>query len=469
MDSSPVSHEEYCAFYAMDRALYTILAIELWRNPLESMQIVALWIWFERLGFRNLVQKILSLPRVVINDLADEALVCYRCIRDPQFLHSAKTTDIPLTHRMLKGEISLEYFHVNRDTVIGGIHSVVAEVCATALADVIGDAIKRHSAHKLLKKQKNTLSSPAFDHHSLAHSFANLGFVNELPKSNNSIGKSVLPVSEQPLLHSLVNIGFAGEIAQGSSSSRGIWAAPPSPDNSLCHHTFSDLGIDGLLSNSSAPANVVTSALQLSLNRIFAKMGLAGHQLSGSVLPGNSVHPRPAPSMGHSLFNLGLRDELCNSPAQTIPGGSSLLQQSLIHHSSFPDSRCGGRGDIFDGRFGGRGDIFDGMSITRNGSAAATAVAAENRTLFVTFSKGYPVTEAEVREFFTKLFGECIESFYMQPVMPPEQALYARVVFCKPDIIDLVLNGLQKAKYTINGKHLWMRKFIAKRADKRLS
>lgn len=456
MDSSPVSHEEYCVFYAMDRALYTILAIELWRNPHESMQIVALWLWFERLGFRNLVQQILSLPRVMINDLADEALVCYRCIRDPQFIRSAQTTDIPLTRRMLKEKISLEYFHVNRDTVISGIHIVVSEVCATALADVIGEAIKRHSARRLLMKQKNSLSSPAFEHHSLAHSFANMGFVNELPKgNNNSIGKSVLSVPEQPLLHhSFVNIGFAGEIAQGSSSSRGIWAAPPAPDNSLCHRTFANMGIDGLLSSDCTPA-MVTSALKLSLGRIFAKMGLTGHQLSGSVLPGNSVHPRLAPSLGHSLFNLGLRGELCNSPAQAIPGGSSVLQQSLLHHNSCPDSRSGG-------------ELFDGISITRNrSSSSATAVSAENRTLFVTFSKGYPVTEAEVREFFTKLFGECIESFYMQPVMPPEQALYARVVFCKPDIIDLVLNGLQKAKYTINGKHLWMRKFIAKRADKR--
>lgn len=442
MDSSPVSHEEYCVFYAMDRALYTILAVELWRNPHESMQIVALWLWFERMGFRNVVQKILSLRRVVINDLADEALVCYRCIRDPQFLYSANTTDIPLTHRMLKEEVSLEYFHVNRDTAIGGIHIVVAEVCATALADVIGEAIKRHAAQKSLKKQ-NTLS-PAFEQ-SLAHSFANLGFVNELLKANSS-GTSLSSVPKQPLLRNFVNMGCAGEIPQ--CSSRGIWA-PLAPEQSLCN-SFANLGIDGLLSSGSNPTNMVTSAFQLSLGHIFAKMGLSG-QISGSIA-GNPVRPRLARSLDHCIFNLGLRGELRNCTTQ-VTSGSSVLEQSLIHHNGCADSKCGV-------------EMFDGISTSpRNGSSSSAA--AENRTLFVTFSKGYPVTEAEVREFFTKLFGECIESFHMQPVTPPEQALYARVVFCKPDIIDLVLNGLQKAKYTINGKHLWMRKFIAKRADKR--
>ncbi|GFP79475.1 hypothetical protein PHJA_000091000 [Phtheirospermum japonicum] len=82
------------------------------------------------------------------------------------------------------------------------------------------------------------------------------------------------------------------------------------------------------------------------------------------------------------------------------------------------------------------------------------------RTMFVTFSKGYPVAEAEVREFFTRLFGNCIESLYMQEVEPDEQALYARIVFVKPSYIQFILNGQGKAKFSINGKHVWMRQFV---------
>ncbi|KAL0315848.1 UNVERIFIED_CONTAM: hypothetical protein Sradi_5463000 [Sesamum radiatum] len=80
--------------------------------------------------------------------------------------------------------------------------------------------------------------------------------------------------------------------------------------------------------------------------------------------------------------------------------------------------------------------------------------------MFATFSKGYPVTETEVRQFFTRMFGNCIESFHMQEVGPDEQALYARIVFHRPSFIQVILNGDTKAKFTINGKHVWMRQFI---------
>ncbi|CAA0836835.1 Unknown protein [Striga hermonthica] len=88
-----------------------------------------------------------------------------------------------------------------------------------------------------------------------------------------------------------------------------------------------------------------------------------------------------------------------------------------------------------------------------------------SRTMFVTFSKGYPVTEAEVRDFFVRLFGNCIESLYMQEVEPEEQALYARIVFMHPSYIHFILNGEPKAKFSINGKHVWMRQFVPRNGN----
>ncbi|KAL3625301.1 hypothetical protein CASFOL_030755 [Castilleja foliolosa] len=109
---------------------------------------------------------------------------------------------------------------------------------------------------------------------------------------------------------------------------------------------------------------------------------------------------------------------------------------------------------------------FSGLNFQRGcnaGRACCRDEAARSaRTMFVTFSKGYPVAEAEVREFFTWLFGNCIESLYMQEVEPNEQALYARIVFLKPTYIQFILNGQGKAKFSINGKHVWMRQFVPK-------
>lgn len=84
------------------------------------------------------------------------------------------------------------------------------------------------------------------------------------------------------------------------------------------------------------------------------------------------------------------------------------------------------------------------------------------RTMFVTFSKGYPVSEEEVTRYFVRIFGNCIESFHMQEVRRNEQALYARIVFHSPSFIHSILNGLLKAKFNINGKHVWMRQFVPK-------
>ncbi|XP_071911218.1 uncharacterized protein [Coffea arabica] len=228
----PVTPNEYGTFHAMDRALYSLLAVDLWRDPYESVQIMALWLWMERLGFKNL------------------------------FVLSAEVNEIPATSRLVKKRITLQYFHENRPIVVKELRNVVTETCAMALQDVIEDVVKKHNAYE-----------------SLVNSFSNLGFVGEA----------------------------CGDYSNANGASQ------------------------------------------------------------------------------------------------------------------------------------------------------------EERTMFVTFSKGYPVAESEVTEFFTKLFGNCIEAFHMQPVRSDEQPLYARVVFSTPKVIDLILGGVTKAKFTINGKHLWMRKFVPKR------
>ncbi|XP_042055475.1 uncharacterized protein LOC121800000 [Salvia splendens] len=104
-----------------------------------------------------------------------------------------------------------------------------------------------------------------------------------------------------------------------------------------------------------------------------------------------------------------------------------------------------------------------GDSSPSRGKGKANEVSRNERTMFVTFSKGYPVNEYEVKLFFERVFGNCIESFHMQEVCNPEvQSLYAKIVFLRPSFIRAILNGAMKAKFTINGKHVWMRKFVPK-------
>ncbi|KAJ4953673.1 hypothetical protein NE237_030505 [Protea cynaroides] len=78
----------------------------------------------------------------------------------------------------------------------------------------------------------------------------------------------------------------------------------------------------------------------------------------------------------------------------------------------------------------------------------------ENRTMFMTFSRGYTVSEREVRNFITRLHGDCIESICMQEVVPPNvQPLFALVVFKFTSTIEIILDGRERMNFVINGKH----------------
>ncbi|TXG61656.1 hypothetical protein EZV62_013019 [Acer yangbiense] len=269
-----VSNVEFNTFHKIDRELYAVLVMSLWRDPVEAMQIMALWLWLERVGFRNVVKKILSLPTILVNELADEAAACLSCITNDQFVCSSENNDIPLMHTLMEKEISLKFIHDNRLIAAQGISRIVNQVCVRALTDIMQLAVERNDAQSLIDSQK--LMAPSF---------------------------------QQPL-----------------------------------------------------------------------------------------------------YYPVGVPQQMVLQP---------WTQE--------------------------------------------TEVPPEARTMFVTFSKGYPVLEREVHEFFTRGYGDCIETLNMQEVQPTEQSLFAKIVFRSAAIIDVILNGVAKAKFTINGKHVWARKFVPKR------
>uniref|UniRef100_A0A2N9HDP6 RRM domain-containing protein n=1 Tax=Fagus sylvatica TaxID=28930 RepID=A0A2N9HDP6_FAGSY len=282
--SSFVSQEEFNTFHTIDRKLYTFLVINLWRDPVESMQVMALWLWLEHMGFDNIVLTMLSLPYTLINELADEAIICLNCIHTNQISSSSENNDIPLIQSLMEKEISLQFFLENRLKGIVGIAKIVNEVCIRALSDIMQQAIDRNAAQSLTESQ----------------------------------------MIMQPSIHQSL------------------------------------------------------------------------------------VHP--------GLCSVGL-------------GGGGLVQPRAL----------------------------------------GIEVPTDDRTMFVTFSKGYPVQEWEVRDFFTRSFGDCIESLHMQEVQQPhQQSLFARIIFHKASTMEMILNGMGKVKFTINGKHVWGRKFVPKRAKSSL-
>lgn len=102
----------------------------------------------------------------------------------------------------------------------------------------------------------------------------------------------------------------------------------------------------------------------------------------------------------------------------------------------------------------------------------ANCIATENdRTLFLTFSRGFPVSHTEVIELFTKVYGEnCVLGVYMQHDNEKfskaivnsnggQQSLFARLVLDSVTTVDRILNGKKRVYFEMNGKHIWARKY----------
>ncbi|OVA00096.1 hypothetical protein BVC80_1453g18 [Macleaya cordata] len=82
------------------------------------------------------------------------------------------------------------------------------------------------------------------------------------------------------------------------------------------------------------------------------------------------------------------------------------------------------------------------------------------RTMFITFSRGYPISAMEVRDFFVRSFGDCVEAIHMQEVDPNEQPLYARLILRSTSIIPLILDGKERVKFVLDGRHMRVRRFV---------
>ncbi|KAL3499627.1 hypothetical protein ACH5RR_038720 [Cinchona calisaya] len=87
----------------------------------------------------------------------------------------------------------------------------------------------------------------------------------------------------------------------------------------------------------------------------------------------------------------------------------------------------------------------------------------DSRTMFLTFSKGYPLSRDEVINFFTSNWGDVVENVLVEQAAEGEPPLYGRVIFTRHSIIDTILNGQSKAKFMVGRKHLWARVYVPRR------
>ncbi|KAG0452950.1 hypothetical protein HPP92_025614 [Vanilla planifolia] len=84
----------------------------------------------------------------------------------------------------------------------------------------------------------------------------------------------------------------------------------------------------------------------------------------------------------------------------------------------------------------------------------------DQRSMFITFSRGYPLTREDIKDFFNTRFGPCVEMVMIERAPAGAAPMYGRVVFTNASMIAPVLNGQRTAKFMINGRHLWARMYV---------
>ncbi|CAK7347805.1 unnamed protein product [Dovyalis caffra] len=92
--------------------------------------------------------------------------------------------------------------------------------------------------------------------------------------------------------------------------------------------------------------------------------------------------------------------------------------------------------------------------------------AEENRCLFLTFSNGSPLTDSQISRFFTLNYGSCVERVYVHGAQPKYQKvppLFGKVVFTASYIPAIILNGRTEAKFWVDSKPLWCKRFEPKK------
>ncbi|GMI84986.1 hypothetical protein like AT3G45200 [Hibiscus trionum] len=94
-----------------------------------------------------------------------------------------------------------------------------------------------------------------------------------------------------------------------------------------------------------------------------------------------------------------------------------------------------------------------------NGEVLKGKVDSEDKTLFMTFSRGHPVSNQEIHRFIAGKFGIYVEAIYMDK---NPKRLFACVVLRSQSDMSRILGGKKLVKLFIEGKQARVRRFVRK-------
>ncbi|CAA3012803.1 Hypothetical predicted protein [Olea europaea subsp. europaea] len=76
------------------------------------------------------------------------------------------------------------------------------------------------------------------------------------------------------------------------------------------------------------------------------------------------------------------------------------------------------------------------------------------RTLFMTFSHGFPLAWFEIRDYFTGIYGNCVQYVYIH-----SSREFGKVVFTTPHMPDAIMQELEVVSFAIRNRPVWLKRY----------
>ncbi|XP_021892061.1 uncharacterized protein LOC110810262 [Carica papaya] len=155
-----ITEEQLFTFHFVDREIFCRLVFNFKRDPVESLLVMAVWLWLEELGFRDITLRLMNQPDFVLKAVADEAALFLQCMEQSCPPSPDSFGGMALTTLLVGKEVSYDIIFQNKYTAINGIKSVLNSVCASIFPDIMQKVL----GNQCVVSPDHPLVIPGFPH-----------------------------------------------------------------------------------------------------------------------------------------------------------------------------------------------------------------------------------------------------------------------------------------------------------------
>ncbi|KAI3966540.1 hypothetical protein MKW92_035040, partial [Papaver armeniacum] len=373
MDSS-TSVANLKAFHGMDRRLYKRLVIDMGKDLLVCMQVIALWFYLEEIGYPNLIAKMENLPDKVVNRISDEAEYCLGFLRWVTLPPPLVTvvTDMPVTNHLMDNKhISAMVIYQDHKRAFQRVVNTVTDVLFRIFDDILLLAVEKERDSQSNPRPTGSQSATA---NGCAELQARSGFVGATRLAQEAKPGFVgVPSMVQQVRAGSVGVPGMPQVTRPSfvraaletrSSFVGVPEFRPLLPNPTFGTNSPDVGVHTLLPAASIMGGVAPPIPTLS--QVIGHLGvlLPGHHVPFNVESSSSVFPE----IGHESSK-----QLSDLNPLAKPWSPPRIDLSMLNSDDKKEKKLK--------------------------EEEKTVTPRSKRTMFFTFSHGYPVQENELRYF----------------------------------------------------------------------